>query len=691
MPGVIETVALIVSSIATTAFGATALYLGTYALALGGLAFGAQALQSLFVTKPSIPKPEDGSYNLKQNVPSLAYVLGRVKKGGDYVFLEQKSGAAYHIIVMAAHRIQGYVQHYLHDEKVTLNGAGEVTAPAHFVRGSSRYVSIITRRGLNAETAYSQVISAFPTIWTSDHRGDGLASILMIAKTVAQKYYLKVFPNQMPQPSSVIDGALLFDPRANVYDPDDDGVYSYSRNLALMRLWHLCHPVGGKLNYFDMYLPDWERAADVGDQNVANRSGGTEKRYWGGLWFRAENDPIEVGRILDQAAELVVYERPDGLIGVHAGEYVEPDIRLVKEDIISLQLDGNTRESTTVLAVRGRFVDMTADFNTVDAAIYGNPYIGEDTERTKTLDNAAIQSHNHSQRLQKIAYIRANAPRVSVLAHYQAAKNVAYRRFVKVHMPPKMTETVIEITATPKLSLRNMTMEFSGIIVPAALLYAFDPTIEEGAPGTSVDPLPPESLAVPSGFNLVINREVVSGGQYACFGLATWTHVDDAITYELQWEPVDGSEPVRSLYSNEGDISLRSSYLADGKQYEFRLFAWAGGTQSAPTADEIRTAVADATAPGAIIGASATGGVAQGSFNWTAPNSPNYAAAQIYINTTNTSVGATLAATEYGPPNIADSRIVTGLTAGTKYGFIRPINASGVAGAFVATGAFTVT
>ncbi|WP_457814201.1 hypothetical protein U8C43_24470 [Sinorhizobium meliloti] len=94
MPGVIESLALIVSSLATTTLAANALYLGTYALATAALAFGATALQGMFVDKPKVPKPDDGSYNLKQSVPSLAYVLGRTKKGGDYVFLEEKGGKA---------------------------------------------------------------------------------------------------------------------------------------------------------------------------------------------------------------------------------------------------------------------------------------------------------------------------------------------------------------------------------------------------------------------------------------------------------------------------------------------------------------------------------------------------------------------------------------------------------------------
>src|SRR4051812_44079898 len=80
MPQLISLGALIVSSIGTTVAAANALYLGTLALGYGGLIAGATLLSKAFATKPSVPKPEDGTYNLKQPVPALPIVLGRVKK-----------------------------------------------------------------------------------------------------------------------------------------------------------------------------------------------------------------------------------------------------------------------------------------------------------------------------------------------------------------------------------------------------------------------------------------------------------------------------------------------------------------------------------------------------------------------------------------------------------------------------------
>ncbi|MBX4992293.1 hypothetical protein ABID08_000724 [Rhizobium binae] len=678
----LELIPLIVSSAATTVAAANALYLGTAALLYGGLAAGLGFVSRALMPKPSVPKPEDGTYNLKQSVPSLPIVLGRVKKAGDYVFLEEKNGVAYHIIVHAGHRIQGYVKHYLHDEEVTIDGSGTVVSPAHFNDDGNAYIHIESRIGQSGETAYSSVVGAFPTIWSNNHRGDGLASVEMHCFTAPSKDYLKIYPNQMPEHSAVIDGMPLYDPRT--------GTTAFTNNLAIMRLWHLTSPYGGKLSLSDMYLPDWINAANVCGQNVTNRSGGTENRYDGGMWFRANSDPIEVGRTLDQAAELVVYERADGLIGVHAGEYVEPTITLTRNEIFSFGLNANVDPATTVLAVRGRFTDPSDLYNTNDAAIYGNPYIGEDTERTLTVDNVAVQSHNHIQRLQKLAYIRRNGARVSITAHYDPDNDVAYHRFIRVQYSPKLSDAVIEITSKVTISLRDMTVTFSGIVVPSGL-YDFNAATEEGEPGSSIVIIPPSSAPVPVNFDVVIQTEIVSGGSSAAYALATWDFASASLTYELEWEKVTGSTGPQSVISTAGETQVRSSYLADGTQYKFRLRTWAGGASSSWTAYEIRTATADSTPPGVVTGASATGGAGQATFNWTAPNSANYAAARIYTNTVNSFSGSTLVATEYGPPSSADSRIVTGLSAGIKYGFIEAINASGIAATPQATGSFTVT
>lgn len=668
-----------------------------YGLVYGGLAFGAYALQKALMPKTTVPSPDDGSYNLKQNVPSLPYVLGNgVKKGGDYVFLESSEGTAFHIVVLAGHRCGGIIQHYLHDEAVTLDANGYVVGPEHF----QSKVRILTRLGDNVGVAYQPVIDAFPEIWTDDHRGDGLTSVMMEVKTVPSSDHLHIFPNQMPQISSVVIGYPLYDPRLDDTVTGGAGSNRFADpstwtgapgNLALQRLWHITDPVGGKLSIADLYLPEWMHAADVADGFVINRKGVVEPRWHGAFWFRAENSPVDVGSIIDAAGEMVVYERADGLVGVHAGEFVEPDIRLVKTDVGSVSIDKNRSEANTVLAVRGRYVNPDNAYNTEDAAIYGNPYAVSDdtTERTKTFSNEAINSHNHCQRKQKLTMIRTNARKVSFVATYESAKNCAYRRFVRVHYPPKLVEAIIEITETPTVNLRDMTVSVSGIIVGGDL-YDFDAATEEGTPGGAVDLLEPSAVPQPVGVTVVVINEVLAGGSSAARLKATWTHYSDALTYQLEYERTDGSSPAQSVYSAAGDDQVLSEYLADGAEYRYRLRAWGGGSRSAWTEYDTLIAIADPVAPGAVSEASVSPGEGLAMFEWTAPNSANYFACRIYISETANIANAALVATEFGAPSMVDQRTITSLEAGTYYGWLIAINASGSPADAVSVGGFEV-
>jgi hypothetical protein len=685
------------TAIATTLAGPLATALG-YAIFAGGV-YLASSFFAPKQQKAKVPEPGDGSYNLKQNVPSRAYVLGRCKKGGDYVFLENTSAEVHHIMVWASHRIHGFVTHYAHDLALTLDSNGDPTNA--FRLDGSPNVRIQTRLGLDTETPYASAVLNYPSIWSSSSRGDGLASVMMICNRVPLERYTDVYPNQMPEWSAVGDGALLYDPRkdstqggSGSHRYTNPSTWEFSRNIALMRLWHLCHPVGGKMSYEDMYLPDWINAANVCDQLVTNRSGGTERRYHGGFWFQANNDPIEVGRVMDEAAELVVHERADGKIGVHAGEFVEPDITISERHIFALKLDKNRRRSGTVLAVRGRYVNPANAFNTEDAAIYGDPYgLADDTtERTKTFENVAIQSHNHCQRKQKITFIRANARKVSLSVDYTAddMRIIPQRRFVRVNYPRRgLVNAVVEITSSPSIDLRNMRLSFSGIVVPETL-YDFNAAVEEGAPGAVATILPPVTVALPAGFSATVQTEVVAGGSTAAYLLGSWDAGPSATNYEMEFERVSGSTGPSSVFTNAGAVQARTPYVADGVQYKVRLRAWSGGRSSAWTDYVTLTTTADPTPPGLVAGADAIGDEGSASYVWTAPNSANYAGARLYINTVDSFAGATLIATEYGAPNAVDGRTFTGIAPDTYYGWVVAINASGVAAAAVATGEFEV-
>lgn len=163
----------------------------------------------------------------------------------------------------------------------------------------------------------------------------------------------------------------------------------------------------------------------------------------------------------------------------------------------------------------------------------------------------------------------------------------------------------------------------------------------------------------------------------------------------MEYDRTSGSTGVQSVFSQAGETQVRSGYLVDGEEYKVRLRAWGGGTKSEWTDYVLLTATADPVSPAPVTAVSvdvSTPGQAE--FGWTAPNSSNYFACRIYINTVDDLGTATLVATEYGPPSATDLRVVTSLAAGTFYGWLVAINPSGKptnpADNDVATGAFTV-
>lgn len=630
--------------------------------------------------QPNSPPPPNGTVNETQPIPPLRVIAGRVRTTGDEAFLEEKGGHLYQSIVHASHRIEGYVQHWLHDEIVTVDPATSwITAPAHF----GQTITLAPQLGENAGTAFGDLVSNFPSIWSVAHRGDGLAKILLTFRGVSAEDFGKVYSKGRPEHSCLLDGARLYDPR--------DGSTAFSRNLALIRLFHLTHPSGCRLTVDDLYLPDWITASDVCDELVIDRDEEEQPRYWGGIQWKYRGDgqdAVSVGRRIDEAAELVVYERGDGLIGVHAGRMETPTIRLTDAEIVSFRYDANQSLGSTVLAVRGRFTDPRNDWMPGDAAIYGDPYGGGDnSQRTATVDNDVVQSHNHANRLQKLRFIRANAPRISVVVHYsEATADLLTSRFVTVHKPERgCDEATVELVGGTRLSLRDLTIAFEAIVVPATL-YDFDAATEESIPGGIVGSIEATGVPVPTGFDVAWLND--SAGYY---GRATWTHVNDTFTYELQYQLEDASEPPRSVSSNPTETVLRTPPVPNA-MHRFRLRTWSLGAPSAWTAWLAPGTSAGDTTPTADpsgLAANFSGLNDSFGYGWTNPSDGNFHHTEVYR--ADSAIApfseAVLVYTDYGAPGSAGSYGEMPSFASTVASevsvWVRSYNVSGVPSALV--------
>jgi len=223
------------------AFGSTAIVGSfTVATAVGTTALLGASIALAYATAsgPDVPKPSDGAQPLRQAIPPRPCGYGRARIAGSYMLFDNEPQVAgYSLDVLAMHqgRIAGFVSYYLGDDIVLLNASGIVTNVVNVVSGDVRYTSppsgiitIKTRLGLDTETAYSEVISPLPGKWTTAHRGDSIASLMLACgPSTDVPFYTKHFPRGLPHPSVAADLSPIYDPRAGDQvrsDPDTWGL-----------------------------------------------------------------------------------------------------------------------------------------------------------------------------------------------------------------------------------------------------------------------------------------------------------------------------------------------------------------------------------------------------------------------------------------------------------------------------------
>ena len=148
-------------------------------------------------------KPTDISRGYSRSVnqlgPALPHqvIYGETVVGGAvfYQALTDTNTKLHRCIAFAGHEIESYEAIYLNDQQVTLDGSGNVTAPADFA-GNVRIKQYL---GSDSQTADSDLVSEVSE-WTTDHRASGVAYLYVRFDGASN------FPNGVPNVSAKIKG-----------------------------------------------------------------------------------------------------------------------------------------------------------------------------------------------------------------------------------------------------------------------------------------------------------------------------------------------------------------------------------------------------------------------------------------------------------------------------------------------------
>lgn len=250
------------SLLGTTAAAAT---LAGGALLVGSYVVGYLAITAVtsIIMKSLAPKPSAqgaaGSRGYTVNSQGSAQdhqiIYGEVKVGGAIVY-DEATGSDneyfHRIIAIAGHEVDSFVTFYANEEALTVNGSGNVTAPAKY-SGKMRIQSEI---GSDTQLANASLLSE-SAHWNNNCKLSGIAYIY-----ARFEYDQDTYPNGIPSITAVVRGKKVYDPRTSTT--------AWSSNPALCIRDYLKSSYG--LSEADAKIDDAAiiSAANICDQTINN-------------------------------------------------------------------------------------------------------------------------------------------------------------------------------------------------------------------------------------------------------------------------------------------------------------------------------------------------------------------------------------------------------------------------------------
>lgn len=315
-------------------------------------------------------KPSDAKSNFETGQSSVIEGVGRVRVGGLKAFGNTDGSTRARLICHLQGPIDAIEQYYLAQREVTVEDNGDISSPPWAKAGGS-WASWKVKLGTGAETAWSGLMSLFPTLWTSAHRVRGIAQsqLLFYNPGLTKPKYLSLYQNGAPEAEVICRAAKVYDPRDGTQVAATASTWKWTDNAPL-----ICAHVLRRDPKFTADRFNWTRiatAATQADALVATKTG-TEKRsrLWGmwawesergetmkqflesaGLEIRLDEDGLIYFEFIDDAPEAEISFGPDDIYDYNwsAGpEAVErPNICRVKfysperlYEIAEINLDG---------------------------------------------------------------------------------------------------------------------------------------------------------------------------------------------------------------------------------------------------------------------------------------------------------------------------------------------------------------
>ena len=684
-------IAAVTSALVAAGLSATAAAIGAYVLVTAatiGFSAGANALINA-VFGPSRPAPSDGQIVSKESIGSRKRHYGIVHTSGQETFKESRDGILAQVLTLGTGQENEVIEHRIHNKPVTLDAGGFVTQTSF--HGA---VSIHTRSGSDDQLAIGEVTTVFPE-WTADHRQRGCAHTAILSRPVDAEDFSEVYNSREPAYTQVRKAVGVYDPRKDdtaLIGTDEAGepvygvgavrladptTWPWSDNWALVTADYFAHPDGFGAGFDQVNWANIAGEADVCDQTLTTASAETIARWrlWASYSLAREKRADILASML-KCGDGFAWQDAEGKFNLMCGRWVEPDLVITDDQIMSLSAAQGPDGYQSIRAVKVLYTEAAADYREQESATIGSLETDDDGE-PQQVEAFYAPHHNQAARIGKLVLAELSPDRWRVKAVLNLlGLDTLGRRFARLDSAKLGLSFWVKLGA-PRLDLTNLRVEISMTQVEPGD-WDFDAETEEGTPPVA-DGGAGRTPSIESIANLTLSAVPIGFGETSGVAIAAaWDPPTRAgLLFEAEFRET-GSETWLPMTTDRtgGFHYAQSGPVTSGTEYEVRVRATSiAGRPGAWSGIETITPVAQATleAPTSL---SAIGDTGKADISFGMPNGSAVDHVKLYGAGTDDFGSATQVGSDI---NAAPGSLVTveetGLSAGTRYYWARSFDA----------------
>ncbi|WP_353641313.1 phage tail protein [Mesorhizobium sp. WSM2239] len=540
---------------------------------IGAAIVGASLLSSVLGSAPKI-NPGDFKSTFETGDSAEIRGVGRTRVGGLKAFGNTAGGTRrFRLICHTRGKVTAVEEHYLGGREVTVESDGAVSSPP-WARSGGSWCFIKSKVGDGTETAWDDLLTYFPVLWTVDHRVRGIAQSLVqyISPGIADDKFTKLYQQGPPDYERVQRNEPVYDPREVGQDAEDEGTWAYEDNGPLCAA-HILR------SYPSLAVADFDydgiaAQATLGDTLVATKTGTEPRSRCWGMW--ASETPR--GDVMDQVlksigAEIVATD--DNTFNIRLIDDVRtPEITFTAKHIIDLQWRSGPESVERPNICRVKYYSPERNYEMTEIDLTGIAWarnqdeIDRVGEQIMDVDLPFCPSASQAQRIARRLFALARADAGIVTTNF--AGLAAWGLTVADIELPDLDVTETCAIGTPRVNDDEGTVEIPFVVWP--VLTPWNPAVDEAA-------APPEvpEMTYESELDTPVAPSEASVVQYADLSYETrvkFTGVDGGSIAEAVYRTYTGGEPdAYSSMTEYGGTTTWYAYAAvdtTGEKVDFK-------------------------------------------------------------------------------------------------------------------------